>query len=139
MPGPVAVRGGSRPAVVNNLLSDLVLNPTLWRFILFAGQPVRLAIAANVLVGRSLRSLASELLRKLNDLVGWLYGRLLLRRLRGFDRRYFPVRRWHVAAAALVAARAAQVLLRRWGDHRSGRAARRRELQQRQGAAKEYQ
>jgi hypothetical protein len=30
------------------------------------------------------------------QLVGWLAGRLRLRRLRGFESAYFPLRRWHV-------------------------------------------
>jgi hypothetical protein len=29
--------------------------------------------------------------------VGWLFGRADSRRLRAFERAYFPVRRWHVA------------------------------------------
>lgn len=126
--GPVAV----------NRISDIVLNPALWRFLLFAGQPVRLAIAANVFVGRSLRSLGYELLRRLNDLVGWLYGRVQLRRLRGFDRRYFTLRRWHLTLAALAGVRTLHVLLRRWADQTSGRAARKRELHNRMASAREY-
>jgi hypothetical protein len=133
MPAPLG-----RPAAAHVLLSDIVLNPTLWRFLLFAGQPFRAAIAANVFVGRSLRSLALELLHRLNELVGWLYGRVRLRRLRCFERRYFLVRRWHGAAAAVVAARGLHLLLRRWADQSSGRAQRRRDLQARMLAATEY-
>ncbi len=43
------------------------------------------------------RSLAAELARRLLELVGWLAGKVESRRLRAFQRAYFPLRRWHIA------------------------------------------
>lgn len=34
------------------------------------------------------------------ELVGWLAGRVSDRRLRGFERAYFALRRWHVLVGA---------------------------------------
>lgn len=110
------------------LLSDIVLNPAVWRWILFVGQPVRLAIAANVLVGRSIRSVAVDLLRRLKDLIAWLFGRVHHRGLRRFERRYFQVRRWHGVAAVLVLGRLVTVAHRAWAEHTSGRSQRRKAL-----------
>lgn len=41
------------------------------------------------------RSIASEVARRLLELVGWLAGRLRLRRMRSFESSYFQLRRWH--------------------------------------------
>ena len=46
------------------------------------------------------RAVAAELARRLFELVGWLSGRVSERRLRGFERAYFALRRWHVLAGA---------------------------------------
>lgn len=44
------------------------------------------------------RHIAAEVARRLLELAGWLAGRVPHRgRLRGFERAYFPLRRWHVA------------------------------------------
>jgi len=123
MAGPVA---GS-PTI--GIFSDIVLNPALWRWLLFAGQPVRLAIAANVVLGRSIRSMAYDLARRLNNFIAWLYGRSIHHRLRSFEARYFPVRRWHVVAAGLVAIRAVHLVVRLYTEHTSGRMQKRRALQ----------
>jgi hypothetical protein len=90
MPSPQPVR----PLTVRTF-NDLLLHPKLWRFLLFAGQPVRAAIAANVLLGRSLKSLAYEIWHRLIQFVGWASGRLDHPRLRRFEHSWFPVKRWH--------------------------------------------
>lgn len=46
------------------------------------------------------RAIAAELARRLMELVGWLSGRVSERRLRGFERAYFALRRWHVLVGA---------------------------------------
>ncbi len=48
----------------------------------------------------SCRAIAAELARRLFELVGWLSGRVSERRLRGFERAYFALRRWHALAGA---------------------------------------
>jgi TAG lipase / steryl ester hydrolase / phospholipase A2 / LPA acyltransferase len=110
-------------------LSDVILHPSLWRWLLFAGQPVRLAIAANVFLGRSVRSLAYDILRRLKDLLGWLFGRMPIRRFSGFERRYFLLRRWHAAALAAGVANIGYLAVCQWREHTSGRSAQRRALQ----------
>ena len=42
------------------------------------------------------RSILAELARRLLELAGWLAGRVEGRRLRRFERAYFPLRRWHL-------------------------------------------
>lgn len=134
----VASRGGRPPAPRSSALSDLLLHPSLWRWLLFAGQPVRLAIAANVFMGRSLRSLAYELAHRLRELVGWLAGRLRLRRLAAFERRYFQVRRWHAAALGLAAVNLGWAAARAWRERTSGRTAQRRRLARAMATAPSY-
>ena len=122
------MRGAPPPATSKGSLGDLVLSPSLWRHLLFVGQPFRLAIAANVLVGRSIRSLAYDLLRRFERLLGWLFGRLRLRRFEQFERRYFLLRRWHAALAVVTAAKAVQQVARAWSERRSGEALEKRRL-----------
>ena len=143
------VVGGLAVAVLQGLKAA-ALEPRLLRTLLIAGAPLRLAVAANVWAGRSIRcaagarhsgvagteqrarlpasccrdrlttpppmlscgrrrSLAAEIVRRLLELSGWLFGRVDARRLRAFERAYFRVRRWHVAlgeTASQPAARA---------------------------------
>ncbi len=119
-------------------ISDALFDPSLWRFLLFVGQPVRLAVAANVFVGRTLRSIAYEIMRYVGDFVSWLMGKIRSRRLQYFERRYFPVRRWHIALVAVGAVRLLQLLRRQWIEHTSGRTAQRRALQRKMHAAQTY-
>lgn len=48
------------------------------------------------------RALAAELARRLRELLGWLFGRIDARRLRRWERAYFPLKRWHALAGGLV-------------------------------------
>ena len=88
----------------------------------------RVAIATRLLLGRTLRSIAYELLKRLNDLMGWLLSPIRHRRLVRFERQYFMVRRWHAVALATMTAGLFRLLLREWRDHTSGRSAQRRQL-----------
>lgn len=119
-------------------ISDALFDPSLWRFLLFVGQPVRLAIAANVFMGRTLRSVAYDILRRAGDLVAWLMGKVQSRRLARFERHYFPLRRWHVVLAITAAVKLLQSIRRQWVDHTTGRAAQRRELQRKMRVAQHY-
>ena len=89
---------------------------------------MRFAIAINVFLGRSLRSLASEIARRLKDLIGWSFGRLHLRRFAPFERHYFLLRRWHVAAAGAIILQITYLAIRQWKEYTSGRTAQRRRL-----------
>ena len=120
---------------LQGLRAWLLVNPGLWQLLAVVAAPVRLAVTWHLWAGRSLRSLASELARRLLLLAGWLSGRVEHRRLRGFDRRYFVLRRWHVATAALAAARVLAWADAAWRDAASGRRQLRRELQRRLQAA----
>jgi hypothetical protein len=74
-----------------------LVNPAFLKVLLAVGQPVRLLVAFNIWMGRSLRRLAAALGRSLLILAGWLYGRISQRRwVLYFERRYFTPRRWHV-------------------------------------------
>lgn len=126
MAGPRASALPARP--LPGALMDALLHPSLWRWLLFAGQPVRLAIAANVFLGRSIRSLVRDVLRRLRDLLRWLGGRLRIRRLAPFELQYFQIKRWHAAAVALVGLHAGSIALRAWNDYISGRTAQRQRL-----------
>jgi len=119
-------------------LIDVILHPSLWRWLLFAGQPVRLALAANVFLGRSVRSLAYDVLRRLKDLIGWLFGRMPIRRFAVFERRYFLLRRWHAAALAAGIANIGYIAVLQWREHTSGRSAQRRAHQKAMLAAPDY-
>lgn len=121
-------------------MTDLILNPTLWRWLLFAGQPIRLAIAANVFVGRSLRSIFYDLLHRLTELIGWLSSPLSLssRFASHFEKQYFRLRNWHVAAAALVLARLARYAARSWRDRTSGLRERKLQLRRQLLDAQDY-
>lgn len=135
---------GARPPVRpgaplhSDRLSDVILHPSLWRWLLFAGQPVRLAIAANVFLGRSVRSLAYDILRRLKDALGWLFGRMPIRRFARFERRYFLLRRWHAAALAAGIANIGYIAVLQWKEHTSGRSAQRRAHQKAMLAAPDY-
>ena len=135
---------GARPPVRSGIpyrsgsLSDVILHPSLWRWLLFAGQPVRLAIAANVFLGRSVRSLAYDVLRRLKDALGWLFGRMPIRRFAGFERRYFLLRRWHAAALAAAVVNIGYIAVVQWKEHTSGRSAQRRALQKALQSAPDY-
>jgi len=135
---------GARPPVRHGAplhsdrLSDVILHPSLWRWLLFAGQPVRLALAANVFLGRSVRSLAYDVLRRLKDLIGWLFGRMPIRRFAGFEHRYFLLRRWHAAALAAGIANIVYFVNLQWKEHTSGRSAQRRAHQKAMLAAPDY-
>ena len=74
------------------LLAGALGRGWLWQLL----APLRGTLALNLLLGQSLRSLVAELARRALLAAGWLYGRIEHRRLRGFARLYFPVRRWHV-------------------------------------------
>ncbi|PSC75941.1 Triacylglycerol lipase SDP1 isoform A [Micractinium conductrix] len=117
--------------------------PTLLKSLLLLGAPLRLAVAANLWAGRTLRSLAAELARRLMALAGWLHGRLQHPRLRRvqlvFERAAgWPLRRWHLALAALVAGKAALWAGRWWAECSSGLRQRRRAAQRRMAAAGSY-
>lgn len=119
-------------------LSAAVLNPPLWKLLLAASQPIRLAIAANLWLGRSLRSLAAEVLHRLATLAGWLAGKIDARRLRRFSREYFTPRRWHAVLAAAALGKAMHWLAGRWVEHASGRRQLRKDLQRRMHDATSY-
>jgi hypothetical protein len=124
-------------AVLQGLRATM-LDPRLLKALLVAGAPLRMAIAANIWAGRALRAVASELARRLFELVGWLSGRVSERRLRGFERAYFALRRWHVLAGALLAGKLMQWASRRWTEYASGARQRRKELQARMDSATSY-
>lgn len=93
-----------------------------------SARRARLTIATNLLMGRTLRSIAYEILKRLNDLVGWLLSPVRHRRLVRFERRYFTVRRWHAVAVTAMTAAIFRFLIREWKEHTSGRSAQRRHL-----------
>lgn len=92
-PGAGSAGGGSALTRAGRALGD----PLFLKLLLLAGQPIRSLVAWNLWAGRTVRQLAASLLRALLQLVGWLSGHVRHRRLRGFERRYFEPRRWHVA------------------------------------------
>ena len=118
---------------------DALLHPSLWRWLLFAGQPVRLVIAANVFLGRSIRSLVRDILRRLRDILRWLGGRWRIRRLADFERQYFQIKRWHAAGIALIGVYAGSFAVRAWNDYISGRTAQRKRLYAVMASATDYQ
>lgn len=152
--------GGGPLAALLRALQAAALDPRLLKSLLVAGAPLRLVLAANLWMGRSLkcarllacagggqprallpspmprgaarlllswrvatacpsprptsrtpctrtltacRAIAAELARRALELAGWLFGRLDPRRLRGFERAYFPLRRWHALLGELSA------------------------------------
>ncbi|KAI3427004.1 hypothetical protein D9Q98_006948 [Chlorella vulgaris] len=135
----MAALAGSVAVAVIQGLRAASLDPLMLKTLLVAGAPLRFAIAANVWAGRSIKSIAAEVVRRLLELAGWLFGKLSPRRLRGFERAYFPLRRWHVVLAALVAAKAVQWAARRWLEHVSGARLRRKQLQGRMQLAEGYE
>lgn len=111
--------------------ASTLLNPSVLKFLLLAGHPIRFAIGANIFIGRSIRSVLQELLHRFLELVGWLAGRVGERSvLHRWERRFLPFKlhRWHVALGALSSA-----MLLKWGhvvwrEHRSGKAMARKAL-----------
>ena len=145
MPAAVATsppRPGSLTVLTLQALKGILLvHPGLWQLLATLVAPIRLTLAVNLWAGRSLRSLAAELTHRLLLLVGWLAGRVehpgLRRSLE--RRRWFLLRRWHLAASVLALAQAARWAHGAWRDAASGRAARRRELRQQLRAAESMQ
>ena len=96
MAGP---RGG-QPALApaEAAAKGSVGDPLLLRLLLAAARPARSVLLWHLMVGQSLRRLAATLARAALLLAGWLYGRVGQRgELARFERRYFVLRRWHVA------------------------------------------
>ncbi|KAL4441473.1 hypothetical protein ABPG77_001977 [Micractinium sp. CCAP 211/92] len=136
----MAAPAGSLALHVLQALRVAALEPRMLKTLLVLGAPLRLAIAANLWAGRSLKHIAAEVARRLLELAGWLAGRVPHRgRLRGFERAYFPLRRWHVALGAVLAAKAVQWAAQWWAECSSGVRARRKQLQRRMQAAGSYE
>lgn len=134
----MAAAAGSLSFHVLEGLRAAILDPAVLKALLVAGAPLRIAVAANLWVGRSLKSIAAEILRRILELFGWLFGKVDYKGLRGFERAYFSLRRWHVALGTLVATKAVQLAVRRWLEYISGERQRRKELQQRKQEAAHY-
>lgn len=147
MPGAIAAVASSPGSLslltLQALKGVLLVHPSLWQLLVTVAAPIRLTIAWNLWLGRSLHSLASELARRLLELVGWLSGRaeptprlrFWLQRRRLVTPLLAGLRRWHVAAGALVLIQGIRWAAAAWRDAASGKAAQRRELRRRMRTA----
>ena len=93
--GRVPCRQGN----VAQLLLDVSLVKALGELV----GPVRRLVALNLLLGRSLWTLISDLLYKLTDVVGWLSAPPRNPLLRSVGQGVFSVRRWHYTLGACPA------------------------------------
>ncbi|GAB4818543.1 hypothetical protein N2152v2_005589 [Parachlorella kessleri] len=113
--------------------------PALVKLLLVAGEPIRRLVALNLWAGRSIQHLAAALGRQVLVLAGWLYGRAGYRRwMLQFERQYFPLRRWHVLLAGVLAAKALHWGFRQWHEVVSGKHKRRRDLLLTMDQAQDY-
>lgn len=76
-------------------LAQLLLDLTAVRVLGALGQPLRRAIAFQLLVGKSLWTLLADILFRFSDGIGWLSAPPRDPVLRGVGRGIISVRRWH--------------------------------------------
>ena len=91
-PGRVPCRQGN--------VAQLLLDVSVVRAVGELVGPLRRLVALNLLLGRSLWTLVSDLLYKLTDAVGWLSAPPRNPLLRSLGQGLFSVRRWHYTLGA---------------------------------------
>ncbi|BDA48233.1 Triacylglycerol lipase SDP1 [Coccomyxa sp. Obi] len=97
-------------------LAQLLLDLTLIRVLGVLGQPLRRLIALQLLLGKSVWTLLTDVLYRFSDGIGWLSAPPRDPLLRSVGRGIISVRRWHYTLAGFVVVTAIRQLIQRAKD-----------------------